>query len=96
MSLVQGISRFLYVYKGLTSFAVYSLDYIGGFAGDLVPHIVAFAGGIAELFGLHHVRTDCAPLRPTRSAPVWNPEKHSVVFFMNQYVFQVAVSSECC
>ena len=71
MSLVQGISRFSYVYEGLTPFAVYSVDYIGGFAGDLVPHIVAFAGGIAELFGLHHVRTDCAPLRPTRSAPVW-------------------------
>ncbi|KAH3689854.1 hypothetical protein DPMN_194626 [Dreissena polymorpha] len=48
MSLVQGLFRFPYVYKGLTSFAVYSVDYIGGFACDLVPPIVAFAGGIAE------------------------------------------------
>ncbi|KAH3777807.1 hypothetical protein DPMN_179255 [Dreissena polymorpha] len=80
MSLVQGISRFPYVYKSLTSFAVHSVDYIGGFAGGLVPHIVCFAGGISELFGFHHVRKDCATLCPTRSAPVWNPEKHSVVF----------------
>ena len=94
MSLVQGISRFSYVYEGLTPFAVYSVDYIGGFAGDLVPHIVAFAGGIA--FRPPSCTTYCAPLGPTRFAPVWNPEKHSVVFFMNQYVFQVAVSSECC
>ncbi|KAH3812421.1 hypothetical protein DPMN_140852 [Dreissena polymorpha] len=81
MSLVQGISRFSYVYEGLTPFAVYSVEYIGGFAGDLVPHIVAFAGGVAELLSLHHVWTDCAPLYPTRSAPVGNSEKHPVVFF---------------
>ncbi|KAH3789770.1 hypothetical protein DPMN_167958 [Dreissena polymorpha] len=49
MSLVQGISRFSYVYEGLTPFAVYIVDYIAGFAGDLVPHIVAFAGGVADL-----------------------------------------------
>ena len=96
MSLVQGISRFSYVYEGLTPFSVYRVDYIGGFAGDLVPHIVAFAGGVAELFSLHHVWTDCAPLCPTRSAPVWNPEEHSVVFCIYQYVFLVAVSFECC
>ncbi|KAH3777458.1 hypothetical protein DPMN_178905 [Dreissena polymorpha] len=96
MSLVQGISRFSYAYEGLTPFAVYSVDYISGFTGDLVPHILAFAGGVAELFSLHHVWTDCAPLCPTRSAPVGNSEKHSVVFFMNQYVLKVAVSSECC
>ena len=49
MSLVQGLFRFPYVYKGLTSFAVYSVDYIGGFAGDLVPHIVAFVNGLDML-----------------------------------------------
>ncbi|KAH3716814.1 hypothetical protein DPMN_059543 [Dreissena polymorpha] len=73
MSLVQGISRFPYIYKGLTAFAVHSVDYIGGFAGDLIPHIAGFAGGIAELFGLHHERTDCSPLFPTRSSPVYTP-----------------------
>ncbi|KAH3833878.1 hypothetical protein DPMN_107194 [Dreissena polymorpha] len=80
MSLVQGISRFSYVYEGLTPFAVYSVDYIGGFAGDLVPHIVAFAGGVAELFSLHHVWTDCAPLCPTRSA-CWELGKTSGCVF---------------
>ncbi|KAH3704289.1 hypothetical protein DPMN_079345 [Dreissena polymorpha] len=92
MSLVQGISRFSYVYEGLTPFSVYSVYYIGGFAGDLVPHIEAFADGVAELFSLHHAWTDCAPLCPTRSAPVGNSEKHPVVLFMNQYVLKVAVS----
>ncbi|KAH3696049.1 hypothetical protein DPMN_083511 [Dreissena polymorpha] len=72
---------------------MHCVDYIGGFAGDLVPHIVGFANGIAEHFGFHHVQTDCAPLCPTMSAPVWNPEKHSVMY---QYVFQGADSSECC
>ncbi|KAH3735942.1 hypothetical protein DPMN_042503 [Dreissena polymorpha] len=44
MSLVQGISRFSYVYDVLAAFAVHSVDYIDEFAGDLVPHIVGFAG----------------------------------------------------
>ncbi|KAH3711522.1 hypothetical protein DPMN_071191 [Dreissena polymorpha] len=62
VSLVQGISRFLYVYKSFTAFAVHRVYYIGEFSGNLVSHIVGFACGIAELFGIHHVRTDCPSL----------------------------------